>query len=57
MWWRACSDKGDSADQPVARELRRNLEDLLFKYRVDLAFWGHHHSVRAPSFLPCLNGR
>ncbi|ELR18962.1 diphosphonucleotide phosphatase 1, putative [Acanthamoeba castellanii str. Neff] len=39
-------DIGDAADQPVARELRANVEDLLFKYQVDLALWGHHHSYQ-----------
>jgi len=35
-----------SADQPVAELLRANVEPLLVKYEVDLAFWGHHHSYQ-----------
>lgn len=35
-----------SADQPVAELLRANVEPLLVKYGVDLAFWGHHHSYQ-----------
>ena len=35
-----------SADQPVAETLRANVEPLLVKYGVDLAFWGHHHSYQ-----------
>lgn len=31
-------------DQPVARLLRDNLEDLLMAAKVDFAWWGHHHS-------------
>jgi hypothetical protein len=33
-------------DQPVAELLRENLEDLLVKYHVNLALWGHHHSYQ-----------
>ena len=35
-----------TGDQPVATLLRENLEDLLIKYRVNLALWGHHHSYQ-----------
>ena len=35
-----------SDDQPVAHQLRINIEDLLYKYRVNLAFWGHNHSYQ-----------
>jgi len=37
---------GPASDQMVAEELRRNVESLLFKYKVDLALWGHHHSYQ-----------
>eukprot|EP00611_Tribonema_gayanum_P015184 TRINITY_DN269_c0_g1_i1.p1 TRINITY_DN269_c0_g1~~TRINITY_DN269_c0_g1_i1.p1 ORF type:complete len:651 (+),score=172.68 TRINITY_DN269_c0_g1_i1:194-2146(+) len=33
-------------DQPVSRELRRAVEPLLLKHKVDLALWGHHHSYQ-----------
>jgi len=36
----------DGGDQTVATELRNNVEPLLFKYGVDLALWGHHHSYQ-----------
>jgi hypothetical protein len=32
--------------QTVARELRKYVEPLLYEYRVDVAFWGHHHSYQ-----------
>jgi hypothetical protein len=37
-------------DQPVAKLLRANLEDLLVQHKVQLAFWGHHHSYQR--YLP-----
>ena len=33
-------------DQPVAALMREELEDLLIKYRVNLALWGHNHSYQ-----------
>jgi len=35
-----------AGDQTVASLLRENLEDVLVKYKVNLAFWGHHHSYQ-----------
>jgi hypothetical protein len=32
--------------QPVAKLLREQLEDLLKKYKVDLALWGHEHTYQ-----------
>ena len=32
------------ADNAVAHNLERLLEDLLYKYKVDMAFWAHYHS-------------
>jgi len=40
------STGGEGGETTVAKELRDNLEYLLFKYRVDLALWGHHHSYQ-----------
>lgn len=39
-------DAPAGGDLPVAAELRAALEPLLQKYRVDVAFWGHHHSYQ-----------
>jgi predicted phosphodiesterase len=33
-------------DQPVAKLMRLHLDPLYLKYRVDVAFWGHHHSYQ-----------
>jgi hypothetical protein len=33
-------------DQTVAIDLRKNVEPLLQKYKVDLGFWGHHHTYQ-----------
>jgi len=33
-------------DQTVATVLRDHIEPLLIQYRVNLAFWGHHHSYQ-----------
>lgn len=38
--------EGDAGDQPVAEVLRENVEPLLYKMKVDLALWGHHHSYQ-----------
>jgi len=35
-----------TGDQPVAQLLRDNIEPIMLKYRVNLAFWGHHHSYQ-----------
>ena len=35
-----------SGDNPVAKLMREELEPLLLKYKVDVAFWGHHHSYQ-----------
>ena len=35
-----------AGDQTVAQFMRDNLEDLLIKYNVDLALWGHLHSYQ-----------
>jgi len=41
-------------DQPVASILRESLEELIVKYEVDLALWGHHHSYQRS--CPLFNG-
>jgi len=33
-------------DQPIARLLRQHIEPLLFQHKVDMAWWGHHHSYQ-----------
>eukprot|EP01117_Protostelium_nocturnum_P005141 TRINITY_DN1866_c0_g1_i1.p1 TRINITY_DN1866_c0_g1~~TRINITY_DN1866_c0_g1_i1.p1 ORF type:complete len:569 (+),score=151.58 TRINITY_DN1866_c0_g1_i1:237-1943(+) len=33
-------------DQTVAIALRQHVEPLLQKYKVDIAFWGHHHTYQ-----------
>lgn len=33
-----------AGDQPVATLLRKHIEPLLMKAKVDLGLWGHHHS-------------
>eukprot|EP00698_Gefionella_okellyi_P012731 TRINITY_DN3448_c0_g1_i1.p1 TRINITY_DN3448_c0_g1~~TRINITY_DN3448_c0_g1_i1.p1 ORF type:complete len:576 (+),score=64.75 TRINITY_DN3448_c0_g1_i1:121-1728(+) len=33
-------------DQTVATELREHLEAVLYRYKVDVALWGHHHSYQ-----------
>jgi len=38
--------KEPDGDQPVAKLLRQSVEPLLYKYKVDLALWGHHHSYQ-----------
>eukprot|EP00743_Colponemidia_sp_Colp-15_P006986 GILK01007539.1.p1 GENE.GILK01007539.1~~GILK01007539.1.p1 ORF type:complete len:660 (-),score=66.82 GILK01007539.1:116-2095(-) len=38
-----CSVKADD-DYVVAEHMQELLEDLLHKYKVDLALWGHYHS-------------
>ncbi len=35
-----------AGDLPVARLLRKNLDPLFKQYKVDVAFWGHHHSYQ-----------
>eukprot|EP01116_Phalansterium_solitarium_P017202 TRINITY_DN4173_c0_g1_i1.p1 TRINITY_DN4173_c0_g1~~TRINITY_DN4173_c0_g1_i1.p1 ORF type:complete len:586 (-),score=221.07 TRINITY_DN4173_c0_g1_i1:325-2025(-) len=37
---------GQAADQPVAQQMRDNLEPLLYQNQVNLALWGHHHSYQ-----------
>lgn len=37
---------GYSSDQVVAKLMRKTLEPLLLKYRVDVALWGHNHSYQ-----------
>jgi len=39
-------DNPPDGDQPVAALLRKSLEHLLLKYKVDLALWGHNHSYQ-----------
>lgn len=40
---------GQDSDQKVANMLIYNVEPLLVKYNVDLAFWGHNHQVQRQS--------
>uniref|UniRef100_A0A1X7U7G6 Purple acid phosphatase n=1 Tax=Amphimedon queenslandica TaxID=400682 RepID=A0A1X7U7G6_AMPQE len=35
-----------ASDLVVSKELQDNVEPLLLEYKVDLAFWGHHHSYQ-----------
>lgn len=35
-----------SSDVGVAVALRKCLEELLVRYKVDVAYWGHHHSYQ-----------
>jgi len=35
-----------SGDQTVAALLREHVEPLLYKFKVDMAWWGHHHSYQ-----------
>ncbi|XP_003387473.1 PREDICTED: probable inactive purple acid phosphatase 27 [Amphimedon queenslandica] len=35
-----------ASDLVVSKELQDNIEPLLLEYKVDLAFWGHHHSYQ-----------
>lgn len=46
MYIDSTNTEGPSGDQPVARLLRESLEELLLKYSVNLALWGHHHSYQ-----------
>eukprot|EP00455_Lapot_gusevi_P052945 TRINITY_DN8158_c0_g1_i17.p1 TRINITY_DN8158_c0_g1~~TRINITY_DN8158_c0_g1_i17.p1 ORF type:complete len:243 (+),score=60.89 TRINITY_DN8158_c0_g1_i17:88-816(+) len=39
-----CTDDPSASDFPVSLGMQRAFEDLLYKYRVDLALWGHQHS-------------
>ena len=39
-------DSTFEADQAVAVQLRDALEPLMKQYKVDAAFWGHHHSYQ-----------
>jgi hypothetical protein len=39
-----CTDDPSASDYYVALGMQRSFEDLLHKYRVDLALWGHYHS-------------
>lgn len=39
-----CTDDPTASDYIVAIHMQESFEDLLYKYRVDLAFWGHYHS-------------
>jgi len=46
-------------DQTVAEDLRKHVEPLLVKNKVDVAFWGHHHSYQRScpvSNLKCGSG-
>jgi hypothetical protein len=36
----------DGGDQTVASLLRQSLEHMMVEYKVDVAFWGHHHSYQ-----------
>ena len=38
-----------SSDMSVMDELIRNIEPMLMKYKVNLAFWGHNHVVERQS--------
>lgn len=40
---------GASSDGEVMRLLINNVEPLLLKYNVDVAFWGHNHAVQRQS--------
>jgi len=35
-----------AGDQTIATLLRQNVEPLLFQSKVDMAWWGHHHSYQ-----------
>jgi len=35
-----------TGDLPVAKLLKEHVEPLLYEYKVDIAFWGHHHSYQ-----------
>jgi len=36
----------DGGDQTIAKALRDALEPLIVKHKVDVCFWGHHHSYQ-----------
>jgi len=46
MYIDSTGTQGPESDQAGATLLRSSLEELLLKYKVDLAFWGHHHSYQ-----------
>jgi len=39
-----CSDDTTAGDFFVSLYMQQGFEDLLYKYKVDLAIWGHQHS-------------
>lgn len=49
MYVDSTSEVGEASDQEGAKLLREHVEPLLFKYKVDLALWGHHHSYQRTS--------
>lgn len=53
-----CSENYDG-DYKVAEGMQAAFEDLLFKYQVDLAIWGHYHSYERTCAVyknQCLDG-
>jgi len=46
MYVDSTNNEGDSGEIKVSALLRNHLEDVLVKYKVDLAMWGHHHSYQ-----------
>jgi len=46
MYIDSTNDKQPDGDLVVAKLLRKELEDVLRKHKVDLALWGHHHSYQ-----------
>lgn len=43
--------QGNSSDTYVSILLRDHIEPLMFKYQVDVGFWGHHHSYQRTCFV------
>jgi len=46
MYISSTNNAQPAGDQPIALLLRQHVEPLLFHNKVDMAWWGHHHSYQ-----------